>query len=247
MNRTAIRCRRCGRKMKKERTDSDHSHWACECGFRDRIALAPSAAAPPRRKEDIFARIRFKEGGDVMLEVSRTSSSQYELLSLDEISRLVSSQIPLSDILDEIAGKIARRMNVEVCSVYLNRGGQLVLSATHGLAKDAVGKIRLAIGEGITGAAAKSRKPVAVSDAAADPRYRHFAIAREEKYKAMLSHPVLDEGRVVGVINVQTVRSRSFTPSEIRYIGIVANLVCTCLRLRDRVRDIPLEPPPDGR
>ena len=30
-------------------------------------------------------------------------------------------------------------------------------------------------------------------------------------------------------------------------ITIVANLIRTCLRLRDRVRDIHLEPPPDGR
>jgi putative methionine-R-sulfoxide reductase with GAF domain len=232
--------------MKKERTDSDHTHWVCACGFRERIHSAP-AAAKPHRAEDIFARIRFKEGGDVMLEVSRTNRDQYELLSLDEISRLVSAEISLSEILDEITGKIARRMNVEVCSIYLNRGGQLVLSATHGLAKDAVGKIRLAIGEGITGAAAKSGKLVAVQDAAADPRYRYFAAAREEKYKAMLSNPIMDDGRVVGVINVQTVRSRSFTPSEISYIRIVANLIRTCLRLRDRVRDIHLEPPPDGR
>jgi len=238
----------CDRKMRKERTDSDHIHWVCACGFRKRTPLAGTAAgAKSRQKEDIFARIRFKEGGDVMLEVSKTTSSQFELLSLDEISRLVSAEIPLSDILDEITGKIARRMNVEVCSIYLNRGGQLVLSATHGLAREAVGKIRLAIGEGITGAAAKSGRMVAVQDAAADPRYRYFAAAREERYKAMLSNPILDDGRVAGVINVQTVRSRSFTPSEVSYIRIVANLIRTCLRMRDRVRDIHLDPPPDGR
>lgn len=72
-------------------------------------------------------------------------------------------------------------------------------------------------------------------------------MAREEKYKAMLSYPILEEGRAVGVINAQTVRSRSFSPSEIGYIAIVANLIRACLRLRDRVRDIPLESPPDGR
>lgn len=248
MNQAGIFCRECGGKMVKETSDSDHIHWVCACGFRDRTSGARMAAGVnPRQKEDIFARIRFKEGGDVMLEVPGTNSSQYELLSLDEISRLVSSGIPLPEVLEEITEKIARRLSVEVCSIYLNRGGQLVLSATHGLSRDAVGKIRLAIGEGITGAAAKSGKPVAVQDAATDPRYRYFAAAREESYKAMFSYPILDDGRVVGVINVQTVRSRRFTPPEISYITIVANLIRACLRLRDRIRDIPLEPPPDGR
>lgn len=248
MPRASIPCDKCDRKMRKERIDSDHVHWACGCGFRKRTPLAHGVAgAKFHQKVDMFARIRFKGGGDAMLEMPKKTSGQFELLSLDEISRLVSAEIPLSEILDEITGKIAKRMNVEVCSIYLNRGGQLVLSATHGLAKEAVGRIRLSIGEGITGAAAKTGKLVAVQDAAADPRYRYFAEAHEERYKAMLSHPVLDDGRVVGVINVQTVRSRNFTPSEIGYIRIVANLIRTCLRLRDRVRDIHLEPPPDGR
>ncbi len=248
MNRFVIHCRRCGRRMKKERSDFDHIHWMCECGSRDTTPCTRmNTGADAHHKEDVFARIRFKEGGDIMLEMGRSNDGQVELMSLDEISRLVSSDIPLGDILDEIAGKIALRMKVEVCSVYLNRGGQLVLAATQGLSKEAVGKIRLAIGEGITGAAASSRAPVAVHDAAADPRYRHFPVAREEKYKARLSFPILEEGRVLGVINVQTVSVRSFKPSEISYIAIVSNLIRACLRIRDRVRDIPVEPPPDGR
>ncbi len=248
MEKAVIHCRRCGKPMKKERTELDHIRWACDCGYRDRSPLTRTArSTDPHRKGDIFARIRFQEGGDVMLEVAKTDDVQFELMSLDEISRLVNSEVPLPVILDEIVAKIARRMQVEVCSIYLNRGGQLVLSATHGLAKEAVGKVRLAIGEGITGAAAKAGKVVAVHDAAADPRYRHFAVAREEKYKAMLSSPIVDEGRVVGVINIQTVKARNFTRPESTYIAIVSNLIRTCLRMRDRVRDVPVEPPPDGR
>ncbi len=248
LERAGIYCRKCGRPMKKERTGFEHIHWVCECGSRDKTPCTrASRGAGAQQKEDIFARIRFQEGGDVMIEVAKTDEVQFELMSLDEISRLVNADVPLLDILDEIVGKIARRMRVEVCSIYLNRGGELVLSATHGLAKEAAGKVRLAIGEGITGAAAKAGKFVAVHDAAADPRYRHFAIAREEKYKAMLSYPIMDERRVVGVVNIQTVKARNFTQPEITYIAIVSNLIRTCLRMRDRVRDIPVEPPPDGR
>lgn len=248
MNRTVVACRKCGRPMKRERTDFDHVHWLCGCGFRDRTPAARPAAAQPYPKGDVFAQIRFRAGGDVMFEVPRDKDSRYELMSLDEITRLVSAEIPLASVLDEIVGKIASRMRVEVCSIYLNRGGQLVLSATHGLAKEAVGKVRLAIGEGITGAAAREGKPVAVPDATTDPRYRHFAVAREEKYKAMLSWPILDDGgRAIGVINIQTVRARNFTSQESSYISVVAGLVRAGLRMRDRIRDVPVEAAPDGR
>ncbi len=248
MDRSAIHCRRCGEPMRKERTDFDHIHWVCACGFRDRSPFTRvTANSAPYGREDLFARIRFKEGGDVMLSVARPHESPLELLSLDEISRLVNQNIPLAGILDEIVRKIAERMQVEVCSIYLNRGGWLVLFATHGLAKEAVGRIRLAIGEGITGAAAKEGRFVAVPDAAEDPRYRHFPVAREERYKAMLSYPILEDRRVAGVINVQTVRARHFTQPEVTYLAVVSNLVRSCLRMRDRVRDVPVDPPPDGR
>jgi phosphotransferase system enzyme I (PtsP) len=238
--------------MTRVRVESDTVHWLCDCGIRDRTPLSTTATPSlPAGGGDVFARIRFRPGGDVMLGVGKErdgGGGEYELLSLEEIVRLVSSEVPLADVLDEITTKIAFRMGVEVCSIYLNKGGHLVLSATHGLSRDAVGKVRLALGEGITGFAAKSRSIVAVADAAADPRYRHFPSAKEERYRAMLSCPIIgNHGRVVGVVNVQTVRTRNFTPSEIRYVGIVASLVHACLRVRDRVRDVPVEPPPDGR
>jgi putative methionine-R-sulfoxide reductase with GAF domain len=248
LDRTIVYCRRCGRAMRRERTDYDHVHWVCACGFQDKTPFSRSTESGSYRKEDLFARIRFQKGGDVMFEVARHNDARYELMSLDEISRLVSKDTPLTEILDEITEKIARRMRLEVCSIYLNRGGEFVLMATHGLAKEAVGKVRLAVGEGITGAAAKERRPIAVPDAAADPRYRHFAVAREERYKAMLSYPIAEEGgRVAGVINVQTVHSRSFTDTEVSYIAVIANLIRACLRMRDRVRDVPADSPPDGR
>lgn len=248
MDRTIVQCRRCGRKMRREKTGFEYVQWTCDCGLRERtpVTRRPSGAGP-HYGEDVFARIRFDERGDVMFEVPRDQDARFELMSLDEISRLVNAEIPLSEIFAEVTAKIASRMRMEVCSIYRNVGGELILAATHGLAPEAVGKVRLAIGEGITGAAAREKRFIAVADAAADPRYRHFAIAREERYKAMLSYPILDEGRVLGVINVQTVRSRSFSGNEVSYLAVVANLLRACLRMRDRVRDIAIEPPPDGR
>ncbi|HSL92435.1 MAG TPA: hypothetical protein VK863_07280 [Candidatus Limnocylindrales bacterium] len=112
-NKKVIHCRKCGGKMREERTDFDHIHRVCECGFRDRTPCTRmTTSVNPYQKEDLFARIRFKEGGDVMLEVSGRNDSGYELLSLDEISRLIILDTPLPDILDEITGKISRRMGV---------------------------------------------------------------------------------------------------------------------------------------
>lgn len=76
---------------------------------------------------------------------------------------------------------------------------------------------------------------------------RHFALTRKEGYEAMLSYPTVDEGPVVEVINVKTSPVRGFVPNEIDYLAVVADLIGACLKTRDRARDVPVDPPPDGR
>ena len=78
----------------------------------------------------------------------------------------------------EITGKIAQRMGMEVCSIYRNLGGDLVLAATHGLAKDAVGKVRLSIGEGITGRVVETGKPIVVPRVSREPAMLNRAADR---------------------------------------------------------------------
>ena len=64
-------------------------------------------------------------------------------------------------------------LGVEVCSFYLlNRDGErLTLAATNGLDPDQVGRVSLALGEGLTGRAAEAREPVQSTDVTVDPRF----------------------------------------------------------------------------
>jgi len=65
-------------------------------------------------------------------------------------------------------------LRVDVCSLYLmdRDGDRLTLAATNGLDPGHVGKVSLAYGEGITGAAAKSRRPIEVLDVRVEPRFK---------------------------------------------------------------------------
>jgi signal transduction protein with GAF and PtsI domain len=75
-----------------------------------------------------------------------------------------------------------------------------------------VGKIRLKLGEGITGWVAKERKPVLVSKQAyEDHRFKYFPEMREGEYESMLSVPLVTRGDIIGVINVRTRRPHDYT------------------------------------
>ena len=70
-----------------------------------------------------------------------------------------------------------------------------------------VGKIRLPLGQGISGWVASHREPVVISDdKESDPRYMPFQSLRGSDFTSMVSVPMeTDPGGLVGVLNVHTV------------------------------------------
>lgn len=71
---------------------------------------------------------------------------------------------------------IREALAVDASAVYLvdPSDQHLVLMATEGLNPQAVGRVRLAPGEGVVGLVRKRREPVALEDALAHPSFRRF-------------------------------------------------------------------------
>lgn len=145
----------------------------------------------------------------------------------------------LRETLDKIVGAIAAGMEVEVCSLYLfdPQREHVVLRATVGLEVESVGKVSMRANEGLVGLVLETGQPVTVADAISHPRYKYFPETGEERYHAFLGVP-MQEGRQkpVGVLVVQTLRSRKFGPGEVRLLRTAANQVAQILthfRLRE--------------
>jgi signal transduction histidine kinase len=118
-------------------------------------------------------------------------------------------------------------MGVEVCSFYLTDrdADRLTLAATNGLDRTQVGRVSLAVGEGITGRAAATRDPIAVRDVTVDPRFSWVRGFDIQGLHAMLSVPLVWQDEVVGVLNVQTLARRTFKRTEIEFLTTIAALL----------------------
>jgi len=118
-------------------------------------------------------------------------------------------------------------MGVQVCSFYLADRDRmrLTLAATNGLDRSQVGRVSLALGEGITGRVAAGREPIAVSDVTLDPRFSWVRGFDMKGLHAMLSVPLIWHENVVGVLNVQATDRREFRPEEIEFLQTIAALL----------------------
>ena len=154
------------------------------------------------------------------------------LVAVAKIGELVTKTLDTSEILSQVVTITADIMKVDVCSIYLYDRSEdtLVLEATIGLNDDAVGKVRLNPGEGITGCAAKQGRTVAVRDVTQDKRNKYIPITGEENYRSLLSVPLKFHDELIGVINVQTRDPRTFQQNERRLLKTIAHQVSGLLR-----------------
>ncbi len=103
----------------------------------------------------------------------------------------------------------------------------LELRATHGARfDDPAHRPRMAPGEGITGVAAASMRPVVIArDAHLDPRFMSFPNLPEDEYESILAVPVLARDKLAGALNVRTREPRVFGPDEIALLSAIAGQV----------------------
>ena len=94
-----------------------------------------------------------------------------------------------------------------------------------------VGKIRLPLGQGISGWVASHCEPVVIShDKEADPRYMPFESLRGKDFTSMVSVPMeTDPGGLVGVLNVHTVERREFTERDVELLLVIGRLIAGAL------------------
>jgi uroporphyrinogen-III synthase len=148
-----------------------------------------------------------------------------QLSALREITRAISAAWSLDQILTLITRKTAKMMDVDSCSIYLLADEDyLVLKATTGLAADAIGHARLKLGEGLTGHAAKTGKPVSASHASRDPHFKLLPETHESMFQSLLAMPLVSRGNVIGAVNVQTREGREYSPEEIELLSIIADV-----------------------
>src|SRR6202022_3010459 len=103
---------------------------------------------------------------------------------------------------------------------------ELVLRASKNPHPEVIDRLKLRVGQGITGWVAEHREPVAIPEEAAhDPRFQFFHELPEDSYEAFLSVPLMCRGRVVGVINLQHRQHHVYRRREVRLISTIGFLV----------------------
>jgi len=167
----------------------------------------------------------------VQRKITRISDPRAELNALHTIGKALSAAFDLHTTLHKITETTAAVMQLDSCSIYLwdKKQNALVLKASTGLSPKAFNVGKLALGEGITGAALQSGHSVAVRDAANDPRFKYIPGTDEENYKSLAAAPLISQGSKIGAMNAQTKRLHHWTRPEIDLLELIGELAAGAL------------------
>ncbi len=145
---------------------------------------------------------------------------------IHEIGSRLSAADPLLEVLERVVELITDVVQCDSCFIYVLEGEELALRASKNPHPEVVDRLKLKVGQGITGWVAKHRQPVAVpSRASEDPRFQAFSELPEDRYEAFLSVPIISRGRLVGIINLQHRKPHHHTSPEIRWVSTMGFLV----------------------
>lgn len=151
-----------------------------------------------------------------------------EAEALSEVGQAIGSMLAIDAMLQKVADIVTKVTGTDLCLIYLldESGKELVLMGTSGSTQDAVGKIRLKVGEGITGwVAQQGRRVVINKEAWRDARFKPIPRLSHDKYQSMLCVPLTGNDEIVGVINVRTNPPHEYTQVQISLLDSIARQV----------------------
>ena len=169
------------------------------------------------------------------------------LCDIGELSWIFSDSSSIETFLQKIVQMVAKHMNADVCSIYLYNEDrqQLILAATQGLNPDSVGKVKLGLGEGLTGLAMKEMRTIREHRGRDNPAFKFFPGIDEEKYDAFLAVPMTHGLSKIGVLVAQRGGENPFTEQDAMALRAVASQLANIIENAKLLLSIH-QPPENG-
>lgn len=163
-----------------------------------------------------------------IMKKSESDRQDKYIKALMDISRAITSDQYLEDILKLILMVTAKVTGVEICSLWLidetTDPPILGLKASQTIDREYVKDRSLRMNEGVVGYVATTRKPLMVENVLDEPLFKEKEMAKRLGLVSMLSVPLeVKDEKVIGVLNCFTAERHQFSETEINLIQTVAN------------------------
>src|ERR1041385_1239759 len=153
------------------------------------------------------AAVRFRERSELLDFLLEVSAATAQTLELDQLLR-------------NVAEIVYRVLPYELFSILLYNEKEKELRIRHavGHTDKVIRTLSIPLGQGVTGAAAETRESLLVGDVRSDPRY----VNAVDAVRTELAVPMTARGKLVGVIDLQSIRVNAYTEYDRALMRLIA-------------------------
>jgi signal transduction histidine kinase/CheY-like chemotaxis protein len=154
-----------------------------------------------------------------------------ETQALLEAGRAVSQSLEVGETIRVILQQARAVLGVQSCSIFTldPNTGELTPAASLDLDPESAARIRIRVGEGVTGLAVQERRPVQSPHVDTDPRVRYPQLTGGRGLHSMLATPLLVGDRAIGALTVLRNDIHDFTPEEVALAAAFADQAAIAL------------------
>jgi sigma-B regulation protein RsbU (phosphoserine phosphatase) len=156
------------------------------------------------------------------VETAATQSDQLKIEPLLlEVADVVNTTLDLDTTLRRVAELVRKVIDYEIFAILLvnEKAQELRIRFQVGYAREIAERIKVKIGEGVTGMAAQRREAVLVDDVSKHPEY----ISVVAGVHSELAVPLIVKNRVIGVLNLEAQEARRFTEEHKRLLTLIGS------------------------
>jgi GAF domain-containing protein len=155
-------------------------------------------------------------------EVNAVDRDKTYLQLFIDVTQAITSNLNMNEVFSLIANKIPKVMGVDATTIRLldSSGKKLVLHAASGLSEAYLQRGPVDTESSVM--KALKGTPIAILDAASDPRIQYPEEARKEGIKSILVVPIRIRGEISGVLRLLSRSTRAFDPQEINFVAALA-------------------------
>jgi sigma-B regulation protein RsbU (phosphoserine phosphatase) len=146
---------------------------------------------------------------------------------LIEVADVLNTTLDLDTLLQRVAEVVKRVIDYEIFSILLlnERSQELRFRFQIGHSPEVAERIRVKVGEGVTGRAVKERRAILVDDVSKDAHY----IEAVPRVRSELAVPLINKNRVIGVIDIEAHEPGYFKEEHSRLLSLIASRIAVSI------------------
>jgi phosphoserine phosphatase RsbU/P len=187
------------------------------CAGHQRVAAARARTLAPT---SWLLSLNFPESEFVENSAAQSDQLKVEPLLL-EVADVVNTTLDLDTTLRRVAELVRRVIDYEIFAILLlnEKAQELRIRFQVGYAREVAERVKIKIGEGVTGLAAQRGEAILVDDVSKYPEY----ISAAPNVRSELAIPLIVKNRVIGVLNLETHEIGRFTEEHKRLLTLIGS------------------------